>query len=377
MFSQVKGREIKGVMPQLNLELLHNIELTPIKKMYDTVSFSFIGDVMVHGNQLKAAYIDSLDIDGYESYDFSSYFKYTRRFFEKADIVGANMEFPNAGAPFKGYPIFSAPESIIKEAQKSGINLFMLANNHLFDMGVKGFDRTLNIYKDYGAEYIGAYLSAKEQEENNPYIITLRGVKIGIINFTYGTNVRYSSPYKLNMMDSVYVKSRIAKAKESGCDFIVALPHWGAEYQFNPSKKQKAWANMLFREGVRSIIGSHPHVIQKGEIHYDREGDVDRFIYYSLGNYISNQSNPDYTQLELLVEFSIVKDNFTGEVEILAPKHHYLWCFKGGEFESNYTTIPVEEIIGKEELIKDEEQYYRMLNAYQSFIEKNLIKEYR
>jgi poly-gamma-glutamate synthesis protein (capsule biosynthesis protein) len=170
-------------------------------------------------------------------------------------------------------------------------------------------------------------------------------------------------------MDSIYVKETIAKAREMGSDIIVCLPHWGEEYMLTPSAQQKRWAAMLLREGADIIIGSHPHVPQSAE--YSSQ----KVLFYSLGNYISNQTTPDYTQLEMMVTIQIIKDSYTGETSLLPPCIEYLWCFKKDEFAPHYTVVPVEDIIGKKYEVTDSSQRSRMERTYRSFLEKGLVKE--
>ncbi len=358
-------------------------------KMYDTIRIVFIGDIMQHGSQIRSAFIQGKDPDDPDSYDFSLAFKYIEPILQNADIAAANMEFPTGGAPYKGYPIFSAPESIIWQAVKSGINLFLLANNHLLDRGKQGFERTLETYRQAGGKYTGAYLSQEEEERENPVITDIKGTKIAIINFTYGTNgYPVPAPYKMNLMDSIHVKKVIERAKKRGAEIIIAAPHWGEEYRLQPNETQRIWAGMLFREGVKIIMGSHPHVPQTAEIYYKesrehlcgnnriplKNKEIEKIIFYSLGNYISNQSIPDYSQLELLVKLTLVKDRFTNKIIILPPDYKFLWCFKKDEFERDYTAIPVKELEGKEELVKDKNQYRRMMNTYKYILDKQLIK---
>ncbi|MEG2849289.1 MAG: CapA family protein, partial [Bacteroidales bacterium] len=315
---------------------------------HDTINIVFIGDVMQHTPQLSGALIKGKEKQKPESYNYSHMFKYIQPILQKSNIAVANMEFPMGGAPYKGYPLFSAPESIVWQAKKSGINLFLLANNHILDMEKEGLNRTLNIYKELGVNHTGAYFSKEEEEKKNPIIFNINGTKIAIINFTYGTNGNtIPKPYVINLMDSIHVKQTINKAKQHGAQIIIAAPHWGEEYQLYPSATQRKWAKMLFREGVKIIIGTHPHVPQVAEIYYDA-GEVQKFIFYSLGNYITNQSIPNYSQIELLVKVSIVKNNFTNKIIILPPNYEFMWCFKKNEFETDYTVIPIKELINKE-----------------------------
>ncbi|MEG0890410.1 MAG: CapA family protein [Bacteroidales bacterium] len=342
---------------------------------HDTINIVFIGDVMQHTPQLSGALIKGKEKQKPESYNYSHMFKYIQPILQKANIAVANMEFPMGGAPYKGYPLFSAPESIVWQAKKSGINLFLLANNHILDMEKEGLNRTLNIYKELGVNHTGAYFSKEEEEKKNPIIFNINGTKIAIINFTYGTNGNtIPKPYVINLMDSIHVKQTINKAKQHGAQIIIAAPHWGEEYQLYPSATQRKWAKMLFREGVKIIIGTHPHVPQVAEIYYDA-GEVQKFIFYSLGNYITNQSIPNYSQIELLVKVSIVKNNFTNKIIILPPNYEFMWCFKKNEFETDYTVIPIKELINKEHLVKNKFQYKRMINTYNYILEKKLIKE--
>ena len=324
------------------------IEIPRLLKEKDTVVISFIGDVMQHGKQLKSALIPGEDPDSADSYDYSHVFKYIGEQIGNSDITVANMEFPVGVPPYSGYPEFSAPVSIAEEAVKSGIDLFLIANNHLLDKGEKGIRRTIELYDSLGVNYTGAYRDSLEEKSDNPKILVVNGVKIAFLNFTYGTNgFPVPEPFVVNEMDSIEVKKAIRRGFERGAEIIIALPHWGEEYQLYPNEEQKKWAEMLKREGVRVIIGGHPHVPQTGEIEYAEESlpqekAIKNIVFYSLGNYISNQSEPDYTQLELLVTITLVRDNISGAIGLLPPKYEYLWCFKAGEFEKDYTVVPID-----------------------------------
>ena len=364
--------------PLLVPELNANREVTASKavfpsilvELYDTISITFIGDVMQHGKQLKDALVGGADPNLAESYQYGYTFKYIEERLQQSDLAVANMEFPVGLTPYSGYPLFSAPETIIHQAQKSGIDLFLLANNHLFDKGKRGFMSTLDAYERAGAKYTGAYRSPQQQSDENPVMYNIKGIRVAFINFTYGTNgMPVPAPCTINLMDSTYVKETITKARNMGSDIIICLPHWGEEYMLTPSAHQKKWAKMMFREGADIIIGGHPHVPQSAEY------SSSKALFYSLGNYISNQTTPDYTQLEMMVTIHIRKNSYTGEATLLPPDIEYLWCFKKDEFAPHYTVVPVEDIVGKKYEVKDTFQRSRMERTYRSFLEKGLVKE--
>ena len=103
---------------------------------------------------------------------------------------------------------------------------------------------------------------------------------------------------------------------------------------------------------------------------------IKSITFYSLGNYISNQSIPDYTQLELLVTITVVKDNTDGSIELLTPEYHFLWCFKAGEFEKDYTVVPIEYFLhnpSARERVKGKE-YERMMDTYRYVENLNLFE---
>lgn len=306
-------------------------------KPADTVTISFIGDVMQHSPQLKSALTDHDNPSLSRSYDYSHAFKYTSGLLTGTDLAVANMEFTLGTYPYTGYPHFSAPAEIAVEAARSGIGLFQIANNHIADKGKSGLERTLDIYDSLAVPYTGVYRSCAAEEENNPKILSVKGIKIGFINFTYGTNgITVPDPFVVNRMDSLKIKEAIGRGFERGAEIMIALPHWGEEYHLYPSESQKELAAMLIRNGVKVIIGTHPHVIQKSET------NDSTVVFYSLGNYISNQSEPVYTKMGLLVTITIARDNLTGKASVINSGHKYLWCFKKGEFEDDYTVVPVE-----------------------------------
>jgi len=179
----------------------------------DTIRITFLGDVMSHTLQLKAAHQAGKDTLNPDNYDFSSYFDKVRPLLDSADFVVANMEFPCGVRPFSGYPVFSAPESLPIEAKKSGIDLFLAANNHICDKGKAGLDSTYAIYNRLHMPFTGLYESEEDEFINNPYITYIRGIRTAFINFTYGTNgFGVSEPYRVNMQDSVHLKKVIQRA---------------------------------------------------------------------------------------------------------------------------------------------------------------------
>ena len=306
----------------------------------DTVTITVAGDLMQHAPQINSAKrLGEIENKGF---DYSHTFKYVKELFRSSDITAVNMEFTLGDAPYMGYPLFRAPYDIADAAHENGVNLFFTANNHIADHGMQGLEKTLSYYEEKGYPYIGV---CKDSVPYMPYIKVVKGVKVAFVNFTYSTNGnRVDKPFFVNRMDSVKVIGAVERAKSLGADIIIAVPHWGNEYEYRANNTQRRWAAMLLRHGADIIIGGHPHVPQDYEINYYPDNSLQNAVFYSLGNFVSNQNTPDLTRMAMIVSIRVVKERITGRVRMLEPRWSYLWCFKAGEFEQGFTVVPVDGV---------------------------------
>ncbi len=351
----------------------------------DTISILFLGDVMQHREQLHNALKDNADSTISASYDYSSYFEHIDDLIEDADYAVANMEFSLGGAPYTGYPTFSAPQSLAVECRQAGIDLFLCANNHILDRGRRGLQRTFDAYDTIGVPYIGVYRDSLHRAEADPFIAEISGVKVAFINFTYGTNgIPVPSPYVVSWMDRSSVEASVTRAKERGADLVIALPHWGVEYELYPSKTQREWQQWMYSLGVDAIVGSHPHVIQPVEAvpeysmqetlrdpYHSHCGDYEecrpvRVTAFSLGNLISNMSRHD-TELGLAFSLEIGIDE-AGSAHILGYRAIPLWSARAGRFSEQFTIIPIEEYLLRPEAFKDEWNHKKMAETYERLL---------
>ena len=322
----------------------------------DTIRICIIGDIMMHGKQ-----IENTARSGSE-HDFSSFFSLIEEDIKSADLAIGNMEFTLGGKPYTGYPSFSAPDGLEIYLAECGFDVFLAANNHIFDKGAKGAERTLEKYRElqqtHGIMSTGLAGNEEELAQTTPLMTLVNGVKVAFINYTYGTNQGCGKNWpKTNYIsDRQRIEDGFRKAEEMQSDFVVALPHWGIEYSLNHSKEQERQARWMIEMGADAIIGSHPHVVQ------DR-GEIDGIpVAYSLGNAVSNMSVTN-SQLELMAILRIVRYS-NGDLEMIHPTYKYLWCSLPGGYNDSYTVIPVEDYIGKRDLWHGKWDYDKMVNTY-------------
>jgi hypothetical protein len=79
------------------------------------------------------------------------------------------------------------------------------------------------------------------------------------------------------------------KTARAQCDLLVVSIHWGIEYATAPRPEDIQTAHKILDAGASVIVGHHPHVLQPIETYRTADGR-NTVIFYSLGNFLSNQS---------------------------------------------------------------------------------------
>lgn len=256
---------------------------------YDEAELVFVGDAMQHSAQLDAART------GKNTYDYSNYFKALPPCVAMADLAVVNLETPVSNPPYSGYPCFNAPVDFAGALKDAGFDLFLTANNHTLDRGAAGLRKTIANLDTLGVKHLGTYACDSARTKALPLIMTVNNIKVGFLNYTYGTNgINPSQGVVVDYIDRDRIKADVDSTRAAGAEAIAVCIHWGDEYVLLPNKSQKRTADFLEAIGVDMIIGSHPHVIQPMELRpnkYYPEKNV--FIVYSLGNFVSNMKTPD------------------------------------------------------------------------------------
>ena len=332
-------------------------EIGKVKPLYrqDTLTVCFMGDIMMHAQQLEKA------SRGEDLFDFSSYFRLIEDKIRSADIAVANMEFTLGGKPYSGYPCFSAPDCYADYLADCGFDIFLVANNHILDKGSEGAARTAEVYRkleeEKGILFTGLAENEEARKENYPLLIRRKGITLAMLNFTYGTNLGATDYWpKTNYLGK---RSEIIQALKDAetADLTIALPHWGPEYTLKHSESQEEAAEWLAENGADIIIGAHPHVVQDTA----SVGKVP--VIYSLGNAVSNMSATD-TQLELMATLKIVRHE-NGDISMLPAELTWLWCSRPGGFTDDYIVIPVEEYIDSKDEWTGGWEYEKMMSTYE------------
>lgn len=336
--------------------------VTSSKKLYEPVSVTLgaTGDLLIHDPILNAYKAGN--------YDFTDIFKYAGSYFQKYDYMVANLEVTLGGAErgYTGYPIFNAPDSLIDAATQSGIDLFLTANNHCYDTGKAGFDRTVAVLRQKQVDHTGTR-AADEQ----PYLLKqIKGITFGLLNYTYETaestvnGVTYktingirlnpdSEPlvnsFNYNKLDEFYAEAgeRISEMRNRGAEVIIMYIHWGNEYQIQQNNIQQTIAKKLSDLGVDVIIGGHPHVVQPVEIINSEVTGRQTVCLYSLGNAVSNQRTnlmdlkTGHTEDGMIFETSFNRDS-DGNVTLEKINVIPTWVYLKTDSSRHYYILPLD-----------------------------------
>ena len=334
----------------------------------ENMRITFLGDIIISKEQLASHKTDA-------GYDFSAVSDALSGAFDDSDYVIANLETPVAGEQL-GYTdaeySFNTPASLLKAIKDSGIDMLQTANNHCLDRGIDGLKNTMNAISGNGLEYIGTHLN----REDSFKIVNIRGISVGILAFTYGTNAfdngcyldkgdsylvdllqkqelsgsfermiysadnrvkrvskkllgkidpeRYDAPVYERpepcKEERLRLHDQILRCRESGAEFVIVLLHVGGQFNPEPSEFTIEICDFCRDCGADLIIANHEHLIHPFDY-------GDSFCWYSLGNFLSSDGvlNPPFDNL---CQYSaVVHADLTKKENLIIPEYGFeLFC---------------------------------------------------
>jgi len=268
------------------------------------VTFAVGGDVIPHDAVRAAAAAALAAGDPTNSQGWGALLSDVSDVFKHADFGFVNLETPVAPAHSHGSKpfMFDAPVALLDGLKASGIKIASFANNHVMDQGWPGFTETREHLRDEGLLFAGSGDTVAQQWQ--PAITEANGIKVGWLGMTRWLNGNrnpdkddqphvnfFPYPGEANGApgaDEAQVLAAVKSARAQ-CDFLVVSVHWGIEYAPAPRPEDVDMAHKMLEAGASVIVGHHPHVLQPVETYATQDGR-NTVIFYSLGNFLSNQS---------------------------------------------------------------------------------------
>ncbi len=223
---------------------------------------------------------------------------------------------------------FSCKKEYLPELAKY-FDIVSLANNHMDNMGGEsGLIETRKHLDEAGIKYFGHYDNGKSEEickvvniENKVETKNLRNPLISVIQVPVAF-CGFHGVYKLPTDKELEI------IKQYSDKYItIVMPHQGVEYVPKANTYQRKIYRKMIDNGADLVVGAHPHVIQDDEVYKGRH------IYYSLGNFIFDQSWSK-TREHMVLDLEIMIDSVkTNEVRLKSENAKPV-------FELRFTKIP-------------------------------------
>lgn len=183
---------------------------------------------------------------------------------------------------------FRADPKRVKNLNTLGVDIVLVANNHIKDYGEESLVDTLDTLDEAGIRRVGA--GRNIEEASAPVIYKINGHRIAYVaascaeeheDVIWTSPATEDSPGILGCYDPEDFYEAVRKAAQQA-DFVIASVHWGYEYLEYYTEEQEAMARELVASGADAIIGTHPHILQGINI---MDGVP---VFYSLGNFWFN-----------------------------------------------------------------------------------------
>ncbi len=256
-----------------------------IQPLTDQVTFTVAGDMM-YGREIGYQF---------QNNNFQDLFaNLGNRLFWGTDVSWANLEGPVSDQVVPQDRVaenlvflFSNQTSLALRYLK--LTTVGLANNHTANKGSSGLETTRRVVEEAGIDWQGDPNQVSEVLSLDRY--TQGDVTVAMISVHA-------------LIPTTGLTDLIAQEHAAG-NFVMVLPHWGAEYNTTHSAGQEQLARQWITAGADLIIGMHPHVVQDAQL-------IDgKPVLYSLGNFVFDQTFSRETQQGLVVAGSVSADQLT------------------------------------------------------------------
>lgn len=292
------GRDIADISPYRRADLGSRLLLTDTEGeatvwLWDSwgftpedasVSFLALGDNLIH----KPLYRYGLE----HGNSFDYLFENLREEIAASDVAVINQETPLVDDPalYSDYPRFGTPIDVGRSIADAGFDIVTCATNHALDKGIEGLRTTKEFFDSQDVICLG--IQTAEETDSQPWrILTKKGIRFALLNYTYGTNgieLPKNSPFLVRLLDDPdKITCDIENAK-ADADLVILFVHWGTENSTRINDAQRRWTQVFLDGGADVVIGTHPHALQPFELLTAADGH-EMLVYYSIGNYISAQ----------------------------------------------------------------------------------------
>jgi len=201
----------------------------------------------------------------------------------EADFAVCNFEAPvqSSGNPIeKAGAVKEQNAETVSILKNAGFDLFLMANNHIYDYGLEGLRRTFNEMRNYSIASTGAGVTFKDAY--TPLIKNIKGIKFGFIN---AAEAQFGQIVAEEEKEGGYawinhpqINQLVGKLKNE-VDVLIFFAHAGLEHYEVPLPEWRRRYHELCDLGADCVVAAHPHIPQGYEFYKGKP------VFYSLGNF--------------------------------------------------------------------------------------------
>lgn len=332
------------------------------------ITLAFGGDINITDKVVAAGKTSS-------GYDYASVFKDIAPVLAGADAAIVNLEGNLYGQPY-GTQSTSSPQELMDALAAAGVDFVQTANSCILNNGLTGLRQTLSGIRQAGMEGIGAFSSQTEFQQNRGFTLRqINGVKVAFVAFTKGMDglglpaggenlvnllyTDYTSTY--SDIDTEGITKILRDIELEKPDITIALLHWGSAYNSIVSDSQKEIVELMQKEGVDAIIGTHSHYVQ--DVEYDPAKNT--FVAYSLGDLLGDGEKHN-TNASTILHLQITKDHATGVTSITGYDHTPVYIATGTDGAAGIRLLRIRDAMAAYEansVHKVSEEIYTAMKA--------------
>lgn len=305
-----------------------------------SVSIGTIGDLILLEEQIKDSYNDN-------KYNFNYMFKYMSDDLKETDYMIANLTgisdddlSYSKGNKFESNRRINVPSTLFNNLYDNNFKLINVGNQMMLSDGEESLFKTLDNIERSKMDYVGAY---KDRDEE-PKIIEIKGIKVGILSYSYMTpsmsesELYYDYEYVNKFLCSKdsrrfdrtieQIKKEFKYLKDKGTDLILVMPSNSFNSSHELDATQKMWNDLFIEWGADVIIGNYSNSTQM--IQYEK----DTLIINSSGSFV-NIKNGEDSDLSVMTRIYIDKERKNVNGVSIIP----LYSYKNGN--DGYYALPI------------------------------------
>ena len=244
--------------------------------------------LLAGGDLICASYVEN----AIKKYGIEHPFIKVKEHIEKADIAFANLEcvISDKGEKRKKQTSYGASLISLKSVLYSGIDVFSIANNHVYDMDKTGLLRMRELLDRSPVLYGGSGKDLNEASE--PVQVQVNGLRVAFLfynstgfNFCAGKKKAGINclPFEEKEKALEILKSDIKKT--GNADITILSIHWGPNYSADTSQSQIDFAHAAVDMGIDIVLGHSAHVFHGIEIYKGKP------ILYDMGDLLINDDD--------------------------------------------------------------------------------------